>query len=36
VWTDEGATPAALEYAWVTDEMPAALPATDAVRLAVR
>ncbi len=27
VWTDEGATLAALEFAWVTDEMPASLPA---------
>jgi len=36
VWTDEGATLAALEYAWVTDEMPTALPATGAVRLSAR
>ncbi|MGW3100848.1 hypothetical protein [Streptomyces sp. NPDC001100] len=36
VWTDEGATLAALEYAWVTDGMPTSLPATDAVRLSVR
>ncbi|MGW3151649.1 hypothetical protein ACWDG1_45010 [Streptomyces sp. NPDC001177] len=27
VWTDRGATLAALEFAWVTDEMPASLPA---------
>lgn len=27
VWTDRGATIAALEFAWGTDEMPAALPA---------
>ncbi|WP_327732501.1 hypothetical protein OG749_45555 [Streptomyces nojiriensis] len=27
VWTDRGATLAALELAWVTDEMPASLPA---------
>lgn len=26
VWTDRGATLAALEFAWVTDEMPATLP----------
>jgi hypothetical protein len=26
VWTDRGATLAALEFAWVTDEMPASLP----------
>ncbi|MFF2573167.1 hypothetical protein [Streptomyces sp. NPDC058084] len=27
VWTDCGATLAALEFAWVTDEMPTSLPA---------
>ncbi|MEU5372844.1 hypothetical protein ABZ362_28435 [Streptomyces sp. NPDC005951] len=27
VWTDRGATLAALEFAWVTDEMPMSLPA---------
>jgi hypothetical protein len=27
VWTDRGATLAALECAWVTDEMPTSLPA---------
>ncbi|MGJ7414756.1 hypothetical protein AB9128_02700 [Streptomyces cinereoruber] len=27
VWTDRGATLAALEFAWVTDEMPTSLPA---------
>jgi hypothetical protein len=27
VWTDRGATLAALEFAWVTDGMPASLPA---------
>ncbi|WP_435610962.1 hypothetical protein [Streptomyces sp. C10-9-1] len=27
VWTDRGATLAALELAWVTDEMPTSLPA---------
>ncbi|MFE5815377.1 hypothetical protein ACFQ6S_18470 [Streptomyces sp. NPDC056479] len=27
VWTDRGTTLAALEFAWVTDEMPASLPA---------
>ncbi|MEU9141059.1 hypothetical protein AB0D33_34820 [Streptomyces sp. NPDC048404] len=26
VWTDRGATLAALEFAWVTDEIPASLP----------
>ncbi|MFI7011937.1 hypothetical protein, partial [Streptomyces sp. NPDC050145] len=26
VWTDRGATLAALEFAWVTDEMPTSLP----------
>ncbi|MGW0970705.1 hypothetical protein [Streptomyces sp. NPDC002516] len=26
VWTDRGATLAALEFAWVTDEMPVSLP----------
>ncbi|MFE2249319.1 hypothetical protein [Streptomyces lavendulae] len=28
VWTDRGATLAALELAWVTDEMPTSLPAS--------
>ncbi|WP_053641912.1 MULTISPECIES: hypothetical protein [unclassified Streptomyces] len=27
VWTDRGATLAALEFAWITDEMPTSLPA---------
>lgn len=27
VWTDQGATLAALEFAWITDEMPTSLPA---------
>lgn len=27
VWTDRGSTLAALEFAWVTDEMPTSLPA---------
>ncbi|MFD8576724.1 hypothetical protein ACFV1H_15540 [Streptomyces virginiae] len=27
VWTDRGATLAALEFAWVTDAMPTSLPA---------
>ncbi|MEV5507181.1 hypothetical protein [Streptomyces orinoci] len=36
VWTDRGATLAALEYAWVTDEMPAHLPPLDQVLLTVR
>ncbi|WP_328561667.1 hypothetical protein [Streptomyces coelicoflavus] len=27
VWTDRGATLAALEFAWTTDEMPTSLPA---------
>jgi hypothetical protein len=36
VWTDEGATLAALEYAWVTDEMPTSLPAVDHVRISPR
>ncbi|MEV6682004.1 hypothetical protein AB0N09_34795 [Streptomyces erythrochromogenes] len=27
VWTDRGATLSALEFAWVTDEMPTTLPA---------
>jgi hypothetical protein len=26
VWTDRGATLAALEFAWITDEMPTSLP----------
>ncbi|MFF9839359.1 hypothetical protein [Streptomyces sp. NPDC013740] len=26
IWTDRGATLAALEFAWVTDEMPTSLP----------
>ncbi|MFG3041815.1 hypothetical protein ACGFYZ_33425 [Streptomyces sp. NPDC048330] len=26
VWTDRGATLAALEFAWVTDEMPSSIP----------
>ncbi|WP_393071589.1 hypothetical protein [Streptomyces sp. LN704] len=33
VWTDRGATLAALEFAWVTDEMPASLPAIGNRRL---
>ncbi|MFI1016106.1 hypothetical protein [Streptomyces sp. NPDC020965] len=33
VWTDEGATLAALECAWVTDEMPTSLPTVDDVRI---
>ncbi|MFE5484052.1 hypothetical protein [Streptomyces sp. NPDC056527] len=33
VWTDRGATLAALEFAWVTDEMPASLPAVVKGRL---
>ncbi len=31
VWTDDGATLAGLEYAWVTDEMPTALPPIDQI-----
>ena len=33
VWTERGATLAALEFAWVTDEMPTSLPAVADVRL---
>ena len=36
VWTDEGATLRALEYAWVTDDMPTALPTVDEVRISTR
>ncbi|MBK3578319.1 hypothetical protein JHN63_31845 [Streptomyces sp. MBT65] len=36
VWTDEGATSAALEYAWITDEMPTSLPTVDHLRIAPR
>ena len=36
VWTDEGATLAALEYAWVTDDMPTVLPTVDEVRISTR
>ncbi|RKE17932.1 hypothetical protein [Streptomyces sp. TLI_171] len=34
LWTDDdGRTLSALEYAWVTDEMPTALPAVERIRL---
>ncbi|MFF7360437.1 hypothetical protein [Streptomyces sp. NPDC008125] len=33
VWTDRGGTLAALEFAWVTDEMPTSLPAVVSGRL---
>lgn len=33
VWTDGGATLSALEYAWVTDEMPRELPPVERVRI---
>ncbi|MFK8844635.1 hypothetical protein [Streptomyces sp. Ac-502] len=36
VWTDKGASLAALEYAWITDEMPESLPSTDQVLVTVR
>ncbi|WOX12806.1 hypothetical protein [Streptomyces sp. N50] len=36
VWTDEGATLAGLEYAWVTDEMPSALPSVEQLRVTAR
>ncbi|MFF3350387.1 hypothetical protein [Streptomyces sp. NPDC002779] len=36
VWTDRGATLAALEFAWVTDEMPMSLPAVVDNRLSWR
>ncbi|MBO0514191.1 hypothetical protein [Streptomyces beijiangensis] len=35
VWTDRGATLAALEYAWVTDEMPTSLPPVGQVKVTV-
>ncbi|MFI1182483.1 hypothetical protein ACH4UT_23415 [Streptomyces sp. NPDC020799] len=35
VWTEGGATLAALEYAWVTDEMPTSLLTVDEVRISV-
>jgi hypothetical protein len=34
VWTDNGATLSSLEYAWVTDQMPTALPPVERIRLA--
>ncbi|MFJ2231450.1 hypothetical protein [Streptomyces halstedii] len=36
VWTDVGATLAALEFAWITDAMPSSLPPAEQVLLAVR
>lgn len=36
VWTDGGATLAALEFAWVTDAMPTSLPAVEQIRLTRR
>lgn len=36
IWTDEGATLAALEFAWITDEMPTSLPPVVDVRLSSR
>ncbi|WP_050502955.1 hypothetical protein [Streptomyces monomycini] len=36
VWTDKGASLAALEYAWITDGMPESLPPTDQVLVSVR
>ncbi|WAU81951.1 hypothetical protein O1Q96_20455 [Streptomyces sp. Qhu-G9] len=36
VWTDRGATLAALEYSWLTDEMPSSLPRVDQVMVSVR
>jgi hypothetical protein len=36
VWTDGGATLAALEYAWVADEMPTSLPTVGRVRVSPR
>lgn len=36
VWTDEGSTLAGLEYAWVTDEMPSALPSVEQLRVTAR
>jgi hypothetical protein len=36
VWTDAGATLAALEYAWVADEMPTSLPTVGRIRVSPR
>lgn len=36
VWTDEGATLAALEFAWISDELPTSLPPVDHVQLTMR
>ncbi|MDJ1135117.1 hypothetical protein [Streptomyces iconiensis] len=36
VWTEKGATLAALEFAWITDAMPSSLPPADQVLLTVR
>ncbi|KOU48227.1 hypothetical protein [Streptomyces sp. WM6378] len=36
VWADKGATLAALEFAWVTNEMPSSLPPVDQVLVTVR
>ncbi|MFE5581829.1 hypothetical protein [Kitasatospora sp. NPDC056531] len=33
VWAEGGTTLSALEYAWVTDEMPTSLPSVDRIRL---
>ncbi|MEU9045295.1 MULTISPECIES: hypothetical protein [unclassified Kitasatospora] len=33
VWVEGGTTLSALEYAWVTDEMPTSLPSVDQIRL---
>ncbi|MEU5806471.1 hypothetical protein [Streptomyces sp. NPDC047718] len=35
-WTEDGATPAGLEYAWVGDEIPTVLPPAEPIRLTVR
>ncbi len=36
VWIEDGTALSALEYAWVTDEMPTALPSVDRIQLAAR
>ncbi|MEV0537214.1 hypothetical protein [Kitasatospora sp. NPDC050463] len=35
VWAEGGMTLSALEYAWVTDEMPSSLPSVDQIQLTV-
>ncbi|WP_371476652.1 hypothetical protein [Kitasatospora sp. NBC_00315] len=36
LWAEGGTALSALEYSWVTDEMPTSLPSVDQIRLAVQ